>query len=486
MRQVSDLPRSAVVRAARLASLPLGMAGRAAWGLGKRVGGKPAELVAAELQARTAEQLFSVLGQLKGGAMKFGQALSIFESAFPEEMAAPYRAMLTKLQDSAPPLPDRDGAQGAGRAARPAVAAQLRRVRRRPGGGRLDRAGPPRRLARRAHGRGQGPVPRRRPGAAQRPRPGLPRRSPGRPPGYPASRSARSSTSSRAGWPRSWTTASRRGRRRSSPRGSTATRTSSSRTSVKFGEHVIVSEWIDGDPLSRIISEGTEEQRDTASQRYMEFLLVGPGRVGLLHADPHPGNFRLMPDGRLGVMDFGAVNRLPHGLPRRDGPVPHPRGRRRRRRHPGRAAREGSSGPAWRSTRSALLEYLEPFIVPLRSDTFRFSRPWLRDVFQHINDPRRPNYAVGMRLNLPAEYLLIHRVWLGGIGVLCQIGGEVPAASSSRLPARAWTCRRSATRWASDRSPPGGVELALDAAQVLAAADVAGPDVAAVLDPRPQ
>ena len=72
-----------------------------------------------------------------------------------------------------------------------------------------------------------------------------------------------------------------------------------------------------------------------------------------------------------------------------------------------------------------LLEYLEPFIVPLRSDTFRFSRPWLRDVFQHINDPRRPNYAVGMRLNLPAEYLLIHRVWLGGIGVLCQIGGEV-------------------------------------------------------------
>jgi len=102
---VTDLPRSAVVRAARLASLPVGMAGRAAWGLGKRVGGKPAQIVAAELQARTAEQLFSVLGQLKGGAMKFGQALSIFESAFPEEMAAPYRAMLTKLQDSAPPLP---------------------------------------------------------------------------------------------------------------------------------------------------------------------------------------------------------------------------------------------------------------------------------------------------------------------------------------------------------------------------------------------
>ena len=43
----------------------------------------------------------------------------------------------------------------------------------------------------------------------------------------------------------------------------------------------------------------------------------GPQRAGLLHADPHPGNFRLTADGRLGVLDFGAVNRLPDGLPAR-------------------------------------------------------------------------------------------------------------------------------------------------------------------------
>ena len=32
---------------------------------------------------------------------------------------------------------------------------------------------------------------------------------------------------------------------------------------------------------------------------------------------------------------------------------------------------------------------------------------------------------MGLKLNLPPSYLLIHRVWLGGIGVLCQIQGEV-------------------------------------------------------------
>ena len=37
--------------------------------------------------------------------------------------------------------------------------------------------------------------------------------------------------------------------------------------------------------------------------------------VGLLHADPHPGNFKIMADGRLGVVDFGLVARMPDGLP---------------------------------------------------------------------------------------------------------------------------------------------------------------------------
>ena len=108
-RRVSDsegsLPRKAFARSARLAALPLGYAGRSAMGLGKRLGGAPAEAVLAEVQQRTAEQLFRTLGELKGGAMKVGQEMSILESALPEEWVAPYRAQLTALQDSAPPMP---------------------------------------------------------------------------------------------------------------------------------------------------------------------------------------------------------------------------------------------------------------------------------------------------------------------------------------------------------------------------------------------
>src|SRR3954469_14774463 len=101
---MADLPRKAVSRTARLAALPLGFAGRTAVGMGKRIGGAPAEAVMTDVQQRTAEQMFKTLGDLKGGAMKMGQALSILESALPEELAAPYRQQLTRLQDSAPPM----------------------------------------------------------------------------------------------------------------------------------------------------------------------------------------------------------------------------------------------------------------------------------------------------------------------------------------------------------------------------------------------
>jgi len=102
---MSDLPRYAVTRTVRLARLPVGYAGRSVVGTGKRLGGRQAELVTQEIQQRTADQVFRVLGDLKGGAMKLGQALSVFEAALPPEIAGPYRATLTRLQESAPPVP---------------------------------------------------------------------------------------------------------------------------------------------------------------------------------------------------------------------------------------------------------------------------------------------------------------------------------------------------------------------------------------------
>ena len=110
------------------------------------------------MQARTAEQIFKVLGELKGGAMKFGQAMSIFEAAMPEEVAGPYRATLTRLQDSAPPMPASVVHKVLADELGPGWRHQFR-LRRHPRRGRLDRPGAPGRVARRPRGGGQGAVP---------------------------------------------------------------------------------------------------------------------------------------------------------------------------------------------------------------------------------------------------------------------------------------------------------------------------------------
>ena len=105
MGYVSEIKRKGAARNAKLASIPVGFAGRAALGFGKRLTGKSKDEVNAELMEKAANQLFTVLGELKGGAMKVGQALSVMEAAIPDEFGEPYREALTKLQKDAPPLP---------------------------------------------------------------------------------------------------------------------------------------------------------------------------------------------------------------------------------------------------------------------------------------------------------------------------------------------------------------------------------------------
>jgi predicted unusual protein kinase regulating ubiquinone biosynthesis (AarF/ABC1/UbiB family) len=363
--------------------------------------------------------------------MKFGQAMSIFEAALPEEIAGPYRATLTRLQDAAPPLPAAAvhevlraelGTQWRRKFRsfddRPAAAASIGQVHRAVWKDGRDVA-----------------VKIQYPGAGEALLSDLAQ----------VSRVARMS----AGWIPGidikpiMEELTRRAREELDYRLEAEAQAGfhaafdgdpdfAIPAVVASADHVIVSEWLEGTPLSRIIASGAPEERDAAAAHYLEFLLAGPQRAGLLHADPHPGNFRLTEDGRLGVLDFGAVNRLPDGLP------PH-MGALLARALEGDAdavvaglREDGFIKPSIAVDGEALLSYLDPFLEPARHETFRFTRAFLRELFAHINDPRRPQWGVGLKLNLPPQYVLIHRVWLGGIGVLCQIEGEVPARSTLR------------------------------------------------------
>ena len=73
-----------------------------------------------------------------------------------------------------------------------------------------------------------------------------------------------------------------------------------------------------------------------------------------------------------------------------------------------------------------LIDYMSPFTEPARHETFSFSPEWLRAEFTRNNDPRNPDFAVALKLNMPAELLFTHRVWLGVVGVLSGLRANVP------------------------------------------------------------
>jgi predicted unusual protein kinase regulating ubiquinone biosynthesis (AarF/ABC1/UbiB family) len=420
---MNDVPRNAVSRTAKLAGLPLGLAGRTALGLGKRIGGRPAEIVAQEIQQRTADQIFRVLGELKGGAMKFGQALSIFEAALPPELAGPYRATLTKLQESAPPLPAASvhrvlatdfGPDWRSRFVSfddaPVAAASIGQVHKAvwedgrevavkiqyPGAGKalisdftqLSRVGMLFSVL--------------MPGLDVKPLLDELRDRVAEELDYKLEAEAqRQFATAYADDPDIYVPAV-----------------------VTGTDHVLVSEWMDGTPLSAVISNGSQEDRNRTGILLVRFLFSGPARAGLLHADPHPGNFRVLSDGRLGVLDFGAVDRLPDGLPPFFGQLlrlmhtPDPdiveveRGLRA----------NGFLRPGISVDLDALRAFLAPLAEPSSVETFRFTREWMRDEASQVTDLRGSNAA--RKFNVPPAYVLIHRVSMAGIGVLCQLECE--------------------------------------------------------------
>ncbi|MFZ9727740.1 MAG: ABC1 kinase family protein [Candidatus Nanopelagicaceae bacterium] len=418
-----QLPQGTSKRSAKMASIPLSLAGRGAIGFGRQLIGQSPDFAFADLQEKTAEQIFKVLGELKGGAMKFGQALSVFEAALPEEIAKPYRETLVKLQEAAPPLPARVVhkvlAKELGEHWRdnfadfndtPAASASIGQVHK--GIWKDGRA-----VA----------VKIQYPGAKealisdlnqiqrfakifQLLLPGVEMK--------PLLEELKARIIEEVDY------------RYEASAQSACFEAYKGDSDIAIPEvimatdRVLVSQWLEGTPLSKVIADGTQEERNNAGIRLARFHFTAPMRAGLLHADPHPGNFRVLKDGRLGVLDFGACNRLPNGFPE-----PFKRLLKN--------ALEGDAIALYNGFKEdgfiladvevspeLVLDYLLPLVEPLRSDYFAYSRDWLRTQSVRVGDPRNPTAKIGFQLNLPPEYVLIHRVTLGTTGIFCQLRAE--------------------------------------------------------------
>lgn len=403
----------------------MGIAGRAALGFGRKLAGGDREEIDAALTRQAAEQLFTVLGELKGGAMKLGQALSVMEAAVPEEFAEPYRDALTKLQAEAPPLPtnkvhrvldEQLGTRWRERFTHfdddPTASASIGQVHRAVWSDGRDVA-----------------VKVQYPGADEALRADLKTLSrmagmftavlPGtdiKPILEELSAHTEDELDYRieANNQRAFAAAFDADPKFAVPR------------VVASAPKVVISEWMDATPLSAIATGGGVDQRNTAGARLAEFHFASPARAGLLHGDPHPGNFMLCEDGRLGILDFGACAPMPGGLPpvlgrmvrlaleeRFDELIELLRG------NGFVLAGRNVSGPE-------IADYLRPFTDPIHTESFHFTRAWLQRAAGTATDLGSDHFRTARTLNLPPEYVMIFRVLLGSVGICAQLDAEAP------------------------------------------------------------
>ena len=420
-----DIKRGSARRNAKLASLPVGMAGRAALGIGKRLTGKSKDDVNAELMEKAANQLFNVLGELKGGAMKVGQALSVLEAAIPEEFGEPYREALTKLQKDAPPLSAEkvhrvlDGQLGTKWRARftsfddePVASASIGQVHKgvwsdgREVAVKIQYPGADEAL------RADLKTMRRMTTVLRQLAPGadvqavvdeLIERTEMELDYRLEADNQRAFAKAYEGHPHFFVP-----------------------HVVGSAPKVMVSEWTEGKSMAEIIRKGTPDERDLCGTRLFELTFDAPARVGMMHGDAHPGNFMMMADGRMTVIDFGAVAPLPDGLPVELGMMIRYAMEKNYDLLLPAMERIGFIRAGEQLSVEAVDEMLAQYVEPVEVPVFHYTRKWLQRHAAQNMERAPQQIKMARQMDLPASLAIPLRVIGSTVAISCQLDCHVP------------------------------------------------------------
>ena len=425
MGVADDIKRGSARRNAKLASLPVGMAGRAALGFGKRLTGKSKDDVNAELMEKAANQLFNVLGELKGGAMKVGQALSVLEAAIPEEFGEPYREALTKLQKDAPPLSAEkvhrvlDGQLGTKWRARftsfddePVASASIGQVHKgvwsdgREVAVKIQYPGADEAL------RADLKTMRRMTTVLRQLAPGadvqavvdeLIERTEMELDYRLEADNQRAFAKAYEGHPHFFVP-----------------------HVVGSAPKVMVSEWTEGKSMAEIIRKGTPDERDLCGTRLFELTFDAPARVGMMHGDAHPGNFMMMADGRMTVIDFGAVAPLPDGLPVELGMMIRYAMEKNYDLLLPAMERIGFIRAGEQLSVEAVDEMLAQYVEPMQVPVFHYTRKWLQRHAAQNMERAPQQIKMARQMDLPASLAIPLRVIASTVAISCQLDCHVP------------------------------------------------------------
>ncbi|MEP7203578.1 MAG: AarF/ABC1/UbiB kinase family protein [Ilumatobacteraceae bacterium] len=197
-------------------------------------------------------------------------------------------------------------------------------------------------------------------------------------------------------------------------------------------KRVLTSEWVDGLSWAEFLAKADSPARQRAGESIWRFAQHAVYRIGAFNGDPHPGNYRFTIDGDVTFLDFGLVKRWTPGewqqlVPSLDAIVVH--------RDPEMlvAVMEDIGFLRYGHGLEAqdVYDYVSTPYAPYLSDTFTFTRDFVRDAMATIIDVKGPHAKVIENLNMPPSFVILDRVVWGVSAILGKL--EVTAPWRSML-----------------------------------------------------
>ncbi|MEO7370848.1 MAG: AarF/UbiB family protein, partial [Ilumatobacteraceae bacterium] len=167
--------------------------------------------------------------------------------------------------------------------------------------------------------------------------------------------------------------------------------------------------------------------RRRAGESIWRFAQHAVHRLRSFNGDPHPGNYRFTIEGDVAFLDFGLVKRWTPGeweqlAPSLDAIVVH--------RDPDRLItvmeeigflRHGHGLAAQR-----VYDYVSTPYTPYLTDSFTFTRAFVRDAMATIVDVTGPYADVIANLNMPPSFVILDRVVWGVSAILGRLEVTAP------------------------------------------------------------
>jgi predicted unusual protein kinase regulating ubiquinone biosynthesis (AarF/ABC1/UbiB family) len=199
------------------------------------------------------------------------------------------------------------------------------------------------------------------------------------------------------------------------------------------GERVLTMGWLDGLHMTEFLATNpSQEVRNSIGQALWDFTLFQMHKLGKVHADPHPGNFLCRPDGTVGILDFGCVKEIPSDFYRKYFTVIRPEVRQ----DPELILRVADGLDLLHPTdteeaRKTLLDILTRFLdlvhIPFFSDTFNFGDDaYLEKLYTFGMEVGKMEYVRDSKVARGSRHALyINRVYYGLFSLLNQLKAEI-------------------------------------------------------------